>query len=363
VSWLFWLGLAIECSVPLTVIVGMVILHFYLRWTYLHLLVRIFQERPLFIIPRGQPTPDAEDVTIPTSDGLTLSGCYLHARQPRRGVILFGLEFGSNRWSCQPYCENLIANGFDVFALESRGQGNSDRQPGYEPLQWVTDYEIQDMRAAVAYLKARSDADPDGIGFFGISKGAGAGLHVAASDPYIRCFVTDGVFATYTVLVPYMRQWYRIYNNNYMLQGLLPSWYYGILGLVGLGWIEEERRCRFPHLERVIAKLAPRPLLMIHGAADTYIKPEMAEDLFKRARPAKQFWLVEGAKHNQALQVAGDEYQRRVLDFFLSFLAPASADEGAAGKAASETLAEPKKRHATSPLELSPVPRLQDAKH
>ena len=49
--------------------------------------------------------------------------------------------------------------------------------PGYDPLQWVTDYEVRDAEAALAYLKSRPDADPRGVGFFGISKGAGAGLH------------------------------------------------------------------------------------------------------------------------------------------------------------------------------------------
>ena len=53
-------------------------------------------------------------------------------------------------------------------------------------------------------------------------------------------------------------------------------------------------------------KLAPRPLLMIHGGGDTYIKPEMALALFSKARSPKDYWLVEGAKHNQALAVAGD---------------------------------------------------------
>jgi uncharacterized protein len=203
-----------------------------------------------------------------------------------------------------------------VFTFETRGQGDSDAQPGYEPLQWVTNHEVRDTQAALAYLKSRPDADPRGVGFFGISKGAGAGLLAAAHDPYIRCFVTDGVFASYTTLVPYMRQWFRIYDDKYALQGLMPSWYYGLVGLKGLRQIERERQCRFPHLERALPKLAPRPLLMIHGGGDTYIKPGMARRLFERARGPKEYWLVEGAKHNQALQVAGEEYHRRVLAFF-----------------------------------------------
>ena len=313
---LFWLGLVIFLSVPLGIAAWLVGLHFYLRWKYLHLILRIFQERPLFIVPRGQPVPGAEDVRFPTVNGLTLSGCYLHTTAARRGVILFGLEFGSNRWSCVAYCENLLEAGFDVFAFESRSQGDSDKQPNYEPLQWVTDYEVEDTRAAIAYLKTRPEVDAKGIGFFGISKGAGAGLIVAAEDPFLRCCVTDGVFATYGVLVPYMRKFFQIYNQQYRLQGLLPSLYYGLLGLVALKHTERERHCRFPHLEHVIDRLAPRPLLMIHGAADTYIKQEMAETLSEKAAEPKEFWLVDKAKHNQALIVETDEYRRRVLEFF-----------------------------------------------
>ena len=318
---LFLVGLAVLCSAPVGVALTLAIRYRKLKETYLPLIVRIFQERPLFIIPRGQAVPEAEDIRFPTFDGLTLAGCYLKAIGPRRGVILFGLEFGSNRWSCLPYCEHLLEAGYDVFAFETRGQGDSDFQPGYDPLQWVTEVDARDAAAAVAYLKGRPDADPRGVGFFGISKGAGAGLLAAARDRYVRCCVTDGVFGVYTTLVPYMRQWLRIYNNNLLIQGLVPSWYYGLVGMAGIRRIEVQRRCHFPHVENALPRLAPRPLLMIHGGGDTYIKPDMARALLRCAGQPSELWIVEGAKHNQALQIAGDEYRRRVLEFFDRYLA------------------------------------------
>jgi len=313
---LFWIGLLLTLLPALGVCVWLVGLYHYLCRKYLFAVVRIFQEKPLFVVPRGQPVEGAEDVRFPTGDGRTLAGCYLRARSERRGVVLFGLEFGSNRWACVQYCESLLENGYDVFAFESRGQGDSDPQPGYEPLQWVTDFEVADTRAALEYLKNRPDADAKGVGFFGISKGAGAGLFAAAHDPYVRCCVTDGVFATYTTLVPYMRFWFRIYNRSYSFHGLLPSAYYGIIGLKALGQIEKERGCRFPHLEKDLPRLGSRPILMIHGEADAYIKPYMAEALYERIPGPKDYWLVEGAKHNGALALAGAAYERRVLDFF-----------------------------------------------
>ncbi len=319
---LVWLFVTFPIATTLVGLSLVYLLYHYLKAKYLDHVVRIFQERPLFVIPRGQPVPGAEEVTFPTSDGLNLHGCYFGTPAwPRRGVVLFGLEFGSNAWACLPYCEELLARGFDVFAFEPRNQGESEPLPGYEPLQWVTDHEVRDTQAALAYLKGRSDADPRGVGFFGISKGGGAGLLAAARDPYVRCCVTDGVFATCTTMVPYMQKWIAIYSKRRLLQMLLPAWFYGWVGRAALRRIGRERHCRFPHLERAIAKLAPRPLRMIHGAADTYIKPEMARALFERAGQPKEFWLVEGAKHNQALTVAGAAYRRRVSEFFLKHLA------------------------------------------
>lgn len=314
------------CSILLFLLLLGVLLHIYVVLYYIPHAVRIFQEKPLFIVPAGQPVEYAEVVSFPTGNRLTLRGCYLPAAGRRKGVIMFGLEFGSNRWSCVPYCEFLREQGYDVFAFEFRGQGESDPQPGYEPLQWVTDFEVEDFRAALAYLKTRPDADPAGVGFFGISKGASAGLIAAADDPYVRCFVTDGAFASHTTMVPYMQKWVFIYCRSATVVRQIPVWYFRRCAHMALERIQKQRGCYFPHLEDVIHRLAPRPLLMIHGGGDTYIKPDMAQEIFERAGKPKEFWLVPGAKHNQAFHLATDAYQRRVLAFFDEHLAaPAKA--------------------------------------
>ena len=38
----------------------------------------------------------------------------------------------------------------------------------------------------------------------------------------------------------------------------------------------------------------------------------MAQALFALAGQPRELWLVDGAKHNQALQVANGEYRRRI---------------------------------------------------
>ena len=309
--WL-WIGLGIVGFLLLAAL-G---LHINILWNYIPVLVRIFQEKPLFIIPFGQPIPEAEDVDLNTADGLTLKGCYLKCAGPRKGVILFGPEFGASRWGCMPYSEFLLQNGYDVFSFEMRGQGQSQAQPGYEPLQWLTEYELEDFQTAVEYLKKRPDADARGVGFFGLSKGGSAGLWITAHDSYIRCAVTDGAFSIISTMLPYMKQWIYIYSRVTIMVKIIPHWYFVWIAHIGIGRISRLRNARYPILERVVHKIAPRPWLMIHGGKDNYIKPVMAEELFAFAGEPKEFWLVEKAKHNQAMQTAEEEYKRRVLEFF-----------------------------------------------
>lgn len=316
-----WIGLSLLAILVLTFTVSWLWLYFHIKFKIYPYLFRIFQEKPLFVIPRGQPIEDAEELDVPTDNGLTLRGLYLRTPADQRlGVVLFGLEFGSNRWACVPYCQFLREAGYDIFTFEPRSQGDSDKHPGYEPLQWVTDHEVRDMKAALTYLRERPDADPAGVGFFGISKGGGAGLLAAANDDHVRCFVTDGIFATHTTMLPYMRKWIAIYSRRRTLQAFLPDWYYLMFANKGLRQMEKDRNVRFPHLENAMQRLSPRPLLMIHGEADTYIKPEMAQRLFEQARPPKELWMVPGAKHNQAFHVAAEEYKERVLAFFRAHL-------------------------------------------
>ena len=76
---MLWLWIVLGVLVTVPVLLGLILfaLYWHLRWNYGHYLVRIFQEKPLFIIPRGQPVANAEDVEFRSTNGLALRGCYL----------------------------------------------------------------------------------------------------------------------------------------------------------------------------------------------------------------------------------------------------------------------------------------------
>src|SRR4051812_13566749 len=138
----------------------------------------------MFLPLRLPPRPEGEEVRFTTSDGLELAGTYLKARSERRsGVLVFCHEFLSDRWSYYPYADSLRDLGFDIFAFDYRNHGASDRDPVYRPLQWVSDHEVRDLEAALVYLRSRADREPAGFGLYGISKGGGTALVVAAESP------------------------------------------------------------------------------------------------------------------------------------------------------------------------------------
>jgi pimeloyl-ACP methyl ester carboxylesterase len=321
-DWLILLLIFVFGPVPIsaTVIGGF---YLYYRIKLGSIFCRIFEEKPLFIIPRGTPIDGAECVDFPTSDGLHIRGTYIrHYSGERRGVILFGLEFGSDRWASHTYCEELLKAGYDVFTYEPRNYGESGKDGDYEPLQWVTDKDVADLRAALRYLHSRPDRDPYGIGVFGVSKGGSLALIAAAEDPLIRAVATDGAFATVTTVIPYMRRWMHIYIKTESKRDWVPDWFFGLVGLTAIRDVEKRRKVRFESVERAVRRMR-QPWLMIHGEGDTYIKPEMAKALFHQAGKCreKEEWIVANAKHNQAIAIAGDVYHAKVVEFFDEHLA------------------------------------------
>ena len=66
--------------------------------------------------------------------------------------------------------------------------------------------------------------------------------------------------------------------------------------------------------EEAIGKLAPRPVLIVHGTADALVTPDHAHRLYAAAGEGATLWLVEGASHTHSVQTAPD-YAERVVDF------------------------------------------------
>jgi uncharacterized protein len=292
----------------------------YMTVKYAPIIGEKFEEPPLFMPLRVTPAEKGEEVEFSTEDGLRLSGSYLRARtEGRSGVFLYCHEFLSDRWSFRPYIDHLRDLGYDIFTFDFRSHGASQGEAGYAPIHWASDREVSDLRAALAYLRSRPDRDPAGFGLFGVSRGGTTALLVAPGEVDVWGVITDGAFPTIGTMVAYALRWTELYVRTPFLRTLLPRWLYHVLARSGRRNSERRLNCRFPDVERAVSRLAPRPWLMIHGARDTYISPEIAERLFRLGNGPKELWLVPDAKHNRCREREPEAYAARLLDFIDHF--------------------------------------------
>jgi len=245
-----------------------------------------------------------------------LRGVFAAAPNSGGRTIIFCHEYGSNLNSAARYQDFLLSAGFNVFAFDFRGHGQSATSNGYVPKQWLTTFEVADLEAAVRHIQGRPDVDPGRIGLFGLSMGACSCLCVGGRHEGIKAVVAEGTFATRQILIEGMKRWISIYAIFPVIHPWLPEWFFTWLCRVAMRRAEKQLRCRFVAVEEHIARLSPKPLYMIHGEKDSYVSVAHAQRIFDAAKEPKEFWVVPSARHNEGVRMAGEEYERRVTEFF-----------------------------------------------
>lgn len=261
---------------------------------------------------------DYRDVTFPSrGDGVPLRGWFMPGLLPEgqvtaRRVIVMVHGARANRADPGTGLLDLSAalarHGFAVLALDLRGMGQSPRAPLSMGL-----FEQCDVLGAVDYLRSGRLPYPDlgrprAIGGWGVSMGAATLLVAAAREPAIRAVVADSAYAE---VEPLMRRQIAAYSP--LVQALLPGITRSARLLHGIDFHQVRPVAS-------VARLAPRPLLIIQGADDTLNRPDDVRELATAAQRAPhahvQVWIVPGAGHGQSFHVAGDAYVRRLVACF-----------------------------------------------
>jgi fermentation-respiration switch protein FrsA (DUF1100 family) len=249
-----------------------------------------------------------QDVRFPARGGdVRLAGWYMpHTGAQRAVVLVHGASV--NRWiefggGFLHLGIELQRRGFTVLMIDLRAHGESE---GERVSFGVA--ERRDIMGAVDWLKAQGFA-PGSVGVLGVSMGASAAIGAAAEDSDIGALIADCGFADMGMLL--RRHWFSA-------SGGLPDFYLPTTILMGrlLGYDFFSDR---PVAE--IGRIAPRPVLIVHGDSDGLVPLSDAQQL-AAAGPSAKLWVVHGAGHGGSYGANPQAYTERVAAFFEQNLAP-----------------------------------------
>lgn len=231
------------------------------------------------------------DATFVTSDGVRLSGWYLS--NPRaKAVVVVCHGHQANRTQCLPIVRSLLQEGLNVLAFDFRRTGRSDGD-----ISTIGYLERLDIIAAVDWIRAQPGSNNLSIGVFGHSMGGAAAILASAEDHRISAVASHGAYATLTRAID---------QRGRFFLGLLGPILSVPAAAMGRRWLQVDPAMVAPSV--VVGRIAPRPVLILHGSNDPLVCPEDARILYESAgEPRALHWL----RHSYHLSVD----QRDLSDF------------------------------------------------
>lgn len=240
----------------------------------------------------------AEEVTFAPLYGNHKVGGWFIPHPQATATIIICPGYRGRRSDVLGMSGQLWKAGYNVLAFEYYGHGTVVGE--YVTLGYR---EINDFLGAVAYAKQR--APHTRLGAMGYSMGASVAIMGTARAPEVEVLVADSAFATHRSAVGYAVQ------RTIHLPFVLFDW---ITDLI-LWWRAGYRSNQVEPL-RDIGRIAPRPVMIIHGLKDTVVKPSDALHLYEAAKEPKELWLLPGIDHCGAYFDDRIVYTTRVISFF-----------------------------------------------
>ncbi len=218
-----------------------------------------------------------------TGRDVKLHGLWLPAETPRPADAPVLLFLHGARWNVEgssPRIRRMQELGFSVLAIDYRGFGKSTNELPSETMAY------EDARAAWDWLAAKYPQRPRYI--FGHSLGGAIAIELATQVTDESGTIVEGTFTSIPDVASSMK-W-----------GWLP-----------LGPLITQR---FESAGKV--SQIGSPLLVVHGADDNLIKPELGRKLFEAAQQPKAFVLVEGGSHHNTNAVGQAQYRVALAQLF-----------------------------------------------
>ena len=227
-----------------------------------------------------------EQVFFNSADATRLSAWFIPALDvatplDAKGTVVHMHGNAQNMTAHCQFVQWVPARGYNLFVFDYRGYGQSHGTPEPKGV-------FEDAIAALDYVRSRADIDTDRLFVFGQSLGGMIAIaSVGASPKGVRAILAEAPFHSYSALS----------------EDRMP----------GEGQLVESTYCATSY----VARLAPIPLLLIHGTSDKVVPYSHSEMLLAEANEPKQLVTVEGGEHLDIMTGRyGTKYHDRMCGFF-----------------------------------------------
>jgi uncharacterized protein len=211
---------------------------------------------------------------------VTLHALWLPHPRADAPVLLYLHGARRNIWGSTFRMRNMQELGFSVLAVDYRGFGQSTAELPSE------DSVLEDARAAWDWIAREHPGRPRFI--FGHSLGGAIAVQLAGQVDDARGLIVEGTFTS--------------------IPDVFRSFKWGWLPVTPL--ITQ----RFDSARRIGEVRVP--VLVVHGANDGLIKPDLGRALYERAPSPKRFVLVEGGTHYSTNGIGQVLYRDALRDLF-----------------------------------------------
>jgi fermentation-respiration switch protein FrsA (DUF1100 family) len=255
------------------------------------------------------------------SDGLRLSGI-LHvpddlAKGERRAAfaILHGFGGSKDVGEHRRQAEHMTEWGYVALRFDMRGCGESEGQRG----NLLFEEQVRDAIAALEFLADQEAVDPGRIGLYGDSMGGAVSVLAGAADDRVAAVICSGAFSdgsrqfrsmhptpAFHALMDKMNEARRLRRETGETMTMhrfdivpMPPDLRSNLGPTALMefTMETVQSLYDVRPDDHVARIAPRPLLIVHPASDRMVPATEAMELYKRAGQPSELFLIAGEDH------------------------------------------------------------------
>lgn len=259
---------------------------------------QFFPERAAIKITPTQLGLAVQNLTMKGPDGLTTHGWYIPPVRSPAPAMLVIHGYGGRRERMLEVAAFLHKAGYGMALMDLRHHGVA--QDG------AVSFGIRESGDVLPYLDdlvRRPEHRGRAVGAIGCSLGAVTALRLASLDPRVAAVVADSPFDSLST----QARW-RIARD---VPGFLVPycWFFTLLaGTITTGVSPGEWE-----VSEWLPRIAPRPIMLIHGEADKRIPADNTRRLIAAAKGPVEGWLVPGADHLDAMD--SPEYARRITAF------------------------------------------------